>query len=119
MQWRNCLARLRGDTDPIFGRMIVMPLENTITCGDSMEGRDGEDEIFCKEAMSSVKILHSTPFGGLQWRNCLARLRGDTDPIFGRKQAVSLGTGFVVRYENVWSLLVYPFFGKVGTRVTS
>ena len=57
LQWRNCLGRLGAYSDPIFGRMIVMPLENTIKCGDSMEGRDGQDDIFCKKAVSSVQNL--------------------------------------------------------------
>ena len=54
LQWRNCLGRLGAYSDPIFGRMIFMPLENTITCGDLMEGRDGQDDIFCKKAVSCM-----------------------------------------------------------------
>ena len=57
LQWRNCLGRLRGYKDPILFRMIVMPLEKTLTCCDSMEGRDGQRDIFCKKTVSSVKSL--------------------------------------------------------------
>ena len=54
LQWRNCLGRLRGHTDPIFNRMIVMPLEKTLACGDLMEGRNGNCGIFCKKTVSSI-----------------------------------------------------------------
>ena len=57
LKWRNCLGRLRGHTDPILCRMIVMPLEKTFLCGDSMEGRDGHRDIFCKKMVSSVEII--------------------------------------------------------------
>ena len=33
--------------------MIVVPLENTITCGESMGTPDDEDDNFCKKAVSS------------------------------------------------------------------
>ena len=41
-------------TGPIFRRMIVVPLHNTITCGESMGTPDDEDDNFCKKALSSV-----------------------------------------------------------------
>ena len=34
-----------------------MPLEKTITRGDSIKGRDGQHDIFCKKTVSSVKSL--------------------------------------------------------------
>ena len=54
LQWRNCLGRLRGHADPILCRMIVMPLEKTLACGDSMEGRVGKCDIFCKKTVPWV-----------------------------------------------------------------
>ena len=40
-------------TGPIFRRMIVVPLENTITCGESMGTPDYKHDNFCKKAVSS------------------------------------------------------------------
>ena len=48
------MARPMVCTGPIFYRMIVVPLENTITCGESMGTPDDEDDNFCKKALSSV-----------------------------------------------------------------
>ena len=33
----------------------------------------------------------------LQWRNCLGRLRGHTDPIFGQNEIHAIGEDFGVR----------------------
>ena len=38
---------------PIFRRMMVVPVDNTITCGESMGTTDDEDDNFCKKAVSS------------------------------------------------------------------
>ena len=59
LQWRNCLGRLRGHTEPILCRMIVMPLEKTLACGDSIKGRDGKCGIFCKKTVSSIGQNHA------------------------------------------------------------
>ena len=56
-----------GYEGPIFSRMSVLPLENTIIYGDSMKERDGQNDNFYTKAVSSVKILQSsTTFGALQ-----------------------------------------------------
>ena len=45
---------------PIFRRMIVVPLENTITCGESMGTHDDEHDNFCQEGgVIVVQILQS------------------------------------------------------------
>ena len=63
LQWRNCLGSLRGYTDPILYRMIVMPLEKTLAQGDLIKGRNGKCDIFCKQEdgfidRSKLCLLH-------------------------------------------------------------
>ena len=53
LQSGNCLARPMVCTGPIFYRMIFVPLENTITCAESMGTPDDDHDNFCKKAVSS------------------------------------------------------------------
>ena len=42
--------------------MIVVPLENTITCGESMGTTDDEDDNFGKKAVSSPSTNLAEPW---------------------------------------------------------
>ena len=68
-------------TGPIFRRMIVVPLENTITCSESMGTHDDEHDNFCQEGgVIVVQILQSTRF---IWSPGMSELFGENDGMYG------------------------------------
>ena len=60
--------------------MIVVPLHNTITCGESMGTPDDEDDNFCKKAVS----LSSTNLAEYDiWSPGMSELFGENDGMYG------------------------------------
>ena len=62
--------------------MIVVPLENTITCGESMGTPDDEHDNFCKKAVSSSSKSCSR-VQQFTWSPGMSELFGENDGMYG------------------------------------